>query len=173
MHRFGDDLTIGIEEEYLLVDPETRDLAAKPPSGFMAKCKEKLGGRGTHEFLQAQVEIGTGVCRTVGEARAELSALRGAVSEAAEESGMRLMAASTHPWSHWHEQEPVDMERYCILGAEHRTLARRMSGAASIPANSAVPAQRTPISMELATNLPGTSMNEYSISMPGYLRTQW
>ncbi|MEM6667404.1 MAG: carboxylate-amine ligase, partial [Pseudomonadota bacterium] len=81
----------------------------------------------THEFLQSQVEIGTGVCRTVGEARTELTTLRKAVAQAAEESGMRLMAASTHPWAHWHEQEPVDMERYRILSTEHRSLARRMS----------------------------------------------
>ena len=127
MHRFGDDLTIGIEEEYLLVDPETRDLAAKPPSGFMAKCKEKLGGRVTHEFLQAQVEIGTGVCRTAAQARSELVELRECVADAAKEFGMRLTASSTHPWAHWRDQHPVDMDRYRILNAEHRTLARRMA----------------------------------------------
>ena len=56
---------IGIEEEYLLIDPETRALAGRQPAGFMARCKEILGSRVTHEFLQSQVEIGTGVCRTV------------------------------------------------------------------------------------------------------------
>ncbi len=61
--------SIGIEEEYLLVDPETRALASRQPPEFMARCKERLGGRVTHEFLQAQVEIGTGVCATIGEAR--------------------------------------------------------------------------------------------------------
>ena len=68
--------SIGIEEEYLLVDPETRSLATRQPPDFMARCKEILGGRVTHEFLQSQVEIGTGVCATVGEARAELRELR-------------------------------------------------------------------------------------------------
>jgi carboxylate-amine ligase len=118
---------IGIEEEYLLIDPETRSLAGRQPAGFMARCKEILGSRVTHEFLQSQVEIGTGVCRTVGEARAELLDLRQAVAASAEEFGMRMIAASTHPWSHWRDQEPVDMERYRILGAEHRSLARRMA----------------------------------------------
>ena len=119
--------SIGIEEEYLLIDPETRALAGRQPAGFMARCKEILGSRVTHEFLQSQVEIGTGVCRTVGEARAELLDLRQAVAASAEEFGMRMIAASTHPWSHWRDQEPVDMERYRILGAENRSLARRMA----------------------------------------------
>ncbi len=127
MAATGETVSIGIEEEYLLIDPETRALAARQPPGFMARCKEILGGRVTHEFLQAQVEIGTGVCRSVDEARVEILELRRAVAATAEEFGMRMIAASTHPWSHWREQEPVDMERYRILGNEHRSLARRMA----------------------------------------------
>lgn len=123
----GPRFSIGIEEEYLLVDPETRALASTQPPEFMARCKERLGGRVTHEFLQSQVEIGTGVCATVGEARAELLELRRVVAETAVEFGMRMIAASTHPWAHWKEQVPVDMDRYRILGAEHRSLARRMA----------------------------------------------
>ena len=53
--------------------------------------------------------------------------MRQTIAKAAIDNGMRLIAASTHPWSHWREQEPVDMERYRILGAEHQTLARRMA----------------------------------------------
>lgn len=123
----GETFTIGIEEEYLLVDAESRALAARPPAEFMVKCKEILGPRVAHEFLQSQVEVGTGVCETIGQARAELLELRQAVSATAKEYGIRMIAASTHPWSHWREQEPVDMERYRILGAEHRSLARRMA----------------------------------------------
>jgi carboxylate-amine ligase len=119
--------SIGIEEEYLLVDPETRALAKLQPPGFMVRCKEILGPKVTHEFLQSQVEIGTGVCATIAEARVDLVALRRAISEAAREFGLRMIASSTHPWAHWREQEPVDMERYRILGAEHRSLARRMA----------------------------------------------
>jgi len=80
-----------------------------------------------HEFLQSQVEIGTSVCMTIAEARAELVELRSTVAACARDYGMRMIAASTHPWAHWTETEPVDMERYRILGAEHRTLARRMA----------------------------------------------
>ena len=120
-------LSIGIEEEYLLVNPETRSLAVRQREGFMSRCKEKVGERVTYEFLQSQVEIGTGVCATVGEARTELIELRECVASVAEEFDLRIIAASTHPWAHWREQEPVDMERYRILGGEHASLARRMS----------------------------------------------
>jgi carboxylate-amine ligase len=119
--------SIGVEEEYLLVDPETRALAKLQPPGFMGRCKEILGPKVTHEFLQSQVEIGTGICATIAEARADLLALRQAIAEAAREFGLRMIASSTHPWAHWREQEPVDMERYRIIGAEHRSLARRMA----------------------------------------------
>ncbi len=127
MSQLEETLSIGIEEEYLLIDAETRALAARPPKAFMAKCQEMLGPKVMHEFLQSQVEVGTHVCATVAEAREELTALRQTVAECAREYGMRMIAASTHPWAHWTEQEPVDMERYRILGAEHRSLARRMA----------------------------------------------
>ena len=62
-------LTLGLEEEYLLVDPASRDLVAAPPAGFMQRCQDRLGERVTHELLQAQVEVGTTVCQNVGAAR--------------------------------------------------------------------------------------------------------
>jgi carboxylate-amine ligase len=120
-------ISIGVEEEYLLVDAETSELAARPPKAFMAACKEVLGPRVMHEFLQSQVEIGTGVCETVAEARAELRELRTTIAAQAEAHGMRMIAASTHPWAHWASQEPTDMDRYRILGAEHGSIARRMA----------------------------------------------
>lgn len=119
--------SIGIEEEYLLVDADTRALCSRPPREFMVKCQEMLGPKVVHEFLQSQVEIGTSVCQTIDEARQELQHLRATVANCAKDHGMRMIAASTHPWAHWSEQEPVDMERYRIIGAEHRSLARRMA----------------------------------------------
>ena len=62
-------LTLGLEEEYLLVDPASRDLVAAPPADFMQRCQDRLGERVTHELLQAQVEVGTTVCEDVGAAR--------------------------------------------------------------------------------------------------------
>ena len=58
----SEDFSIGIEEEYLLVNPETRSLAVRQREGFMDRCKKHVGDRVTYEFLQSQVEIGTGVC---------------------------------------------------------------------------------------------------------------
>ena len=63
-------LTLGLEEEYLLIDPVSRDLVAAPPDGFMPRCQERLGDRVAHELLQSQVEVGTTVCRDVGAVRA-------------------------------------------------------------------------------------------------------
>ncbi|MEZ5932125.1 MAG: carboxylate-amine ligase [Alphaproteobacteria bacterium] len=127
MGGVGTDITIGIEEEYLLVDPETRELKAKPPKGFMDRLQDRLGPKAMHEFLQSQVEIGTEVCSTIDQARAELVELRKTVASTAEDFGMRMIAASTHPWSHWSDQEPVDMERYRLIVSENQTLARRMA----------------------------------------------
>src|SRR5215211_7166546 len=91
--------TLGVEEEYLLVDPRTRDLASRPPKGFMQRCEEALGPHVTHEFLQSQVEIGTSVCRSVSEVKDELVRFRRTISNVAREFGLRMIAASTHPWA--------------------------------------------------------------------------
>jgi glutamate---cysteine ligase / carboxylate-amine ligase len=119
-------LTLGIEEEYLLVDPETRSVASRPPAGFMRRCEEALGPQVTHEFLQSQVEVGTRVCRSIDEAGKELAHLRRTIAACAQEFGLHIIAASTHPWASWSQQAPVELERYRILTQEHQTLARRM-----------------------------------------------
>ncbi len=119
-------LTIGIEEEYLLVDPETRDLAADPPAGLMEECEKELGGRVTPEFLRAQIEIGTAVCKNIKQARAELTELRTCVSRVAKNHGLRLMAASTHPFAEWEKQHHTAKERYDNLVKDMAGAIRRM-----------------------------------------------
>ena len=69
-------LSLGLEEEYLLVDPASHDLVAAPAEGFMECCQERLGERVTYEMLQAQVEVGTPVCQDIAAARRELTLLR-------------------------------------------------------------------------------------------------
>ncbi len=69
------DFTIGIEEEYLLVDKDSLDLAPAP-EGLMDACKAELEGQVSPEFLNCQIEIGTNVCRNVGEAREDDKRLR-------------------------------------------------------------------------------------------------
>ncbi|MCB1885692.1 MAG: carboxylate-amine ligase [Geminicoccaceae bacterium] len=119
-------LTLGVEEEYLLVDRETGDLAVEPPKGFMEGCKAALGDQVTHEFLQAQVEIGTEVCKDVAAVRRELVRLRRTIASCAAGHGLALLAVSTHPWANWREQKPVDMDRYRILAEDFQSLARRL-----------------------------------------------
>src|SRR5262245_43898288 len=119
-------LTLGVEEEYLLVDPESRDLVASPPKGFMSRCRKRLGRQVTHELLQSQVEVGTGVCRDVAQARNELTELRSTVAKTAAEFGMAMIAASTHPFANWRNQRRVDKERYIVLSRDMQALAQRM-----------------------------------------------
>jgi carboxylate-amine ligase len=119
-------LTLGLEEEYLLVDPASRDLVAAPPEGFMARCQEHLGDRVTHELMQAQVEVGTPVCADVAAARRELGVLRATVAEVAREFGMATVAASTHPFASWRAQRRVEKERYIVLARDMQALAERL-----------------------------------------------
>lgn len=119
-------LTLGIEEEYLLVDPDTRDLVADPSPDFMKECKERLGERVTPEFLKCQVEIGTPVCADITEARYHLTALRSVIINTAEKHGMKLMAASTHPFAQWGQQKHTSAPRYDLLDADMGGVIRRM-----------------------------------------------
>ncbi|HVQ10950.1 MAG TPA: glutamate-cysteine ligase family protein, partial [Methyloceanibacter sp.] len=86
--------TIGMEEEYLLVHKETRDLAQEPPAALLAKCQQALPGQVSPEFLRSQIEVGTKVCRSIQEARADLIRLRSTVGGIAGEFGLAPIAAS-------------------------------------------------------------------------------
>ena len=118
--------TVGIEEEYLLVDRDTRDLATEPPESMMTDCQAVLRGQVCAEFLRSQIEVGTRVCETVADARADLSYLRGTVAEIAEKYGYAPIAASTHPFAHWDEQRHTDKDRYNILADDLQGAARRL-----------------------------------------------
>ena len=119
-------LTLGIEEEYLLVDPRTGELVAEQPPGLMPACKEKLGDHVTHELLLAQIEVGTAICTDVAEARADLARLRRTVAGLAADFGLAIVATSTHPLASWRTQKSVDLERYRILTRDLQALARRL-----------------------------------------------
>ncbi len=119
-------LTIGIEEEYLLVDKKTRDLATEPPDTMMTECEELLHGQVSPEFLKSQIEIGSRVCLNVQEARADLAHLRATVARVANRYGLAPIAASTHPFGHWQEQKHTEKERYNILAKDMAAVARRL-----------------------------------------------
>jgi carboxylate-amine ligase len=118
--------TLGIEEEYLLVDMESRDLAPEPPPALLAKCEEALRGQVSPEFLRSQIEVGTRVCRSMQEARDELIHLRRTVGAIAGEFGLAPIAASTHPFAKWSNQQHTDKERYNVLAEDLQQVARRL-----------------------------------------------
>ncbi len=118
--------TIGIEEEYLLVDKETRGLVIEPPSTLMDEAEEECGGHVTAELLRSQIEIGTKVCNNIQEAHEDLARLRSAIIKVADRHGLAPIAASTHPFSRWTEQKHTRKERYDSLTHEMQGAARRL-----------------------------------------------
>ncbi len=118
--------TLGIEEEYLLVDKTSRDLVPEAPVALMAACEKTLQGQVSPEFLQCQIEVATRVCNTIGEARADLSYLRTTIAELANAHGLAPIAASTHPFAKWADQHHTDKERYNILARDLQVVVRRM-----------------------------------------------
>lgn len=118
--------TLGVEEEYLLVDRATRDLVADPPKSMMEECESLLEGRVSPEFLRSQIEVETRVCETVAEARAELAHLRRTVAQVAGRHGCAPIASSTHPFGSWTGQLQTDKERYNELAEDMQVVARRL-----------------------------------------------
>jgi carboxylate-amine ligase len=118
--------TIGVEEEYLLVDKETRALVVDPPKTLMAEAEEKCGTQVTSELLRSQIEVGTKVCKNVQEVRQDLSRLRSNIIEVADRHGLAPIAASTHPFAKWTEQKHTQQERYFDLTHEMQGAARRL-----------------------------------------------
>ena len=118
--------TLGIEEEYLLVDRASRDLASDPPAAMLDECQARLSERVKPEFLRAQIEVGTSVCESLPQARAELAELRAVVAEIAAAHGLAPIAAATHPFAQWFLQKTTDRERYIALARDHQAPARRL-----------------------------------------------
>lgn len=118
--------TIGVEEEYLLVDRETRALVVDPPESLMRECEEQCGTQVTSELLRSQIEIGTRVCANIGEAKEDLRRLRKIIVDVTAEHGYAPIAASTHPFSSWVEQKQTDKDRYAALTLEMQAAARRL-----------------------------------------------
>jgi len=120
------EFTIGIEEEYLLVDRETRNLVQDPPESVMQDAVSRLEGQVAHEFLRSQIEVGTRICSTIQEARADLARLRRAVADVAGVHDYAMIAASTHPFAEWGDQLTTDNERYHVLAEDLQAVVRRL-----------------------------------------------
>ncbi len=119
-------LTVGVEEEYLLVDPETRNLVADPPQALWADARAALGDRVTPELLRAQMEVGTRPHASIQDLADDLMGLRSTLGAAADKHGAALIAASTHPFARWWEQMSTDQERYQTLTNDLGMVANRL-----------------------------------------------
>ena len=117
--------SIGVEEEYMLVDLGSRDLVAEPPPELTAALEERLGRQFSRELLRTQLEVGTKICGDIGELRADLAFLRGAVAAIAGDFAMAPIAASTHPFANWREQKVTERERYQNLGDDLQVVGSR------------------------------------------------
>src|ERR1043166_1501150 len=100
-------LTIGIEEEYQIIDPATRELRSY--STEILKDESLVLGEVKPELHQSMVEVGTKVCRSPSEVRGELVRLRKLVMDLAAKKGLKVAAAGSHPFSHWMDQESTPL----------------------------------------------------------------
>lgn len=125
MSRQEPALTLGIEEEYLLVDRDTLELANAPPA-LIEECAGAIQGQVSPEFLQCQIEVGTRVCRDVAAARDDLRRLRATVARCAAHFGLAPIAASCHPFADWKQQIHTDKTRYNELEQALAGVARRL-----------------------------------------------
>ncbi|HLZ56521.1 MAG TPA: carboxylate-amine ligase [Ktedonosporobacter sp.] len=118
-------LTIGIEEEYQIIDPQTRELRSYITE-ILEEGKRVLHEQVKPELHQAMVEVGSTVCQTPAELRTELVRLRRTIMELTAKNGLKIVAAGTHPFSSWMTQEITPLERYTGVTKDMQELARRM-----------------------------------------------
>ena len=126
-HAFGksDPYTLGVEEEYMLLDGETFDLVQHVDTVLAATTGHELESRINPELMQSVLEIATPVCHTASDVEGELRKLRGYVSEIARERGMRVGSAGTHPFSLFERQRITARDRYRNLVDQMQYVARR------------------------------------------------
>jgi carboxylate-amine ligase len=117
--------TIGIEEEYQIIDPQTRELKSYITE-LLEAGKMTMLEQVKAELHQSIVEVGTKVCNTAAEARAELVRLRHGVMELAGRNGLKIAAAGSHPFSSWMDQEITPFERYAGVKQDMQILAQQL-----------------------------------------------
>ncbi|MGI8744839.1 MAG: carboxylate-amine ligase [Bryobacteraceae bacterium] len=116
--------TIGIEEEYQTIDPETRDLRSHIDMEIIEKSKTLLREAVKPEMHQSVIEVGTGVCKDIKEAKKEIFQLRRDMCTLAKNAGLRLGAAGTHPFADWRNQEIYPDQRYAEIVEDMKMVAR-------------------------------------------------
>ena len=126
-HAFGksDAYTLGVEEEYMLLDGESFDLVQHIDTVLAAVAGHELETRINAELMQSVLEIATPVCHTAGDVAEQLRRLRGYVGEVARERDMRVGSAGTHPFSLFERQRITAKDRYRALVDQLQYIARR------------------------------------------------
>ena len=117
-------LTLGVEEEYQIIDPVTRELTVLITQ--ILQADHRFSEQVKPELHQSIVEVGTKVCRTPAEVRARTGELRRRVIELAGRNGLKIAAAGTHPFSSWMTQEITPLERYMGVKEDMQDLAQRL-----------------------------------------------
>src|SRR5881398_2087470 len=120
-----DDYSFGIEEEYFLIDAETKLVARGMPEAFFKAAEAATEGRISREFLQSQVEIVSSTHTSVAEARKELRHLRRTVAAVAAEHGLAILAAGTHPTADWGSMMQTPKERYDAVMDDLQMIGQR------------------------------------------------
>ncbi|MFV1970354.1 MAG: carboxylate-amine ligase [Acidimicrobiia bacterium] len=118
--------TIGMEEEYFVVDRDSRDLVSDLPDLLLSKLEDPPVGATSPEFIRSQIEIGTPVSSDVSELGDHLRTMRRFVSETVSEHNMAIIAASTHPFARWGAQRHVNKDRYNLLAEALQGVVRRL-----------------------------------------------
>ena len=117
--------TLGIEEEFQIVDSQTRGLRSHV-SEILAEGKMLLGEQVKPEMIQSMIEVGTGICKDIKEARLDITNLRSIVSGLVRKQGLEIAAAGTHPFSHWQDQKIFENARYELIVEENQMIARSL-----------------------------------------------
>lgn len=126
MFREEPQFTIGMEEEYFVVDLSSRDLVPDLPDSLLKKLEASPVGTISPEFIRSQIEIGTPVCDDIAELSEHLRTMRRFVSEVVSEHNMAIIASSTHPFAAWGAQRHVDKHRYNLLAEALQGVVRRL-----------------------------------------------
>ena len=159
-------ITLGVEEEFFLVDPESRDLLADPDPQIFETCKANQGPhKVVHEFLRSQIEISTCVCSSVSDVRTALLESRQVMIEGAGQYGAAVLANSTHPFAAWDVQLPTPNDRYeSFANTYQETVRRLLVGGLHIHAGFGDAEERIQVMTALRRYLP--VLNALSASSP-------
>jgi glutamate---cysteine ligase / carboxylate-amine ligase len=117
--------TVGIEEEFQIVDPNTRELRSHV-SEILEEGRMLLGEQVKPEMIQSMIEVGTGICMDIKEARTAITNLRSILSTLVRKKGLEIVAAGTHPFSDWQEQKLFENARYESIVEENQMIARSL-----------------------------------------------